>query len=171
MDKKMFLEDPMLFGEVLLQLQMINQHQLNVALKEQEYNRKSVGYAEPIGNIMLRNGIITEEEHAEALLHYFKILSETDKEPAYVRETAKVAYEAIRHQKTESTLSEETKMIILRTISEYEERISQLEKSISTLSKMEQKKVIVETVEKEKKEIEKLIKKIEIIKEDLEHFS
>lgn len=161
----------MLFGEVLLQLQMINQHQLDVALKEQEYNRKSVGYAEPLGNIMLRNGIITEEDHNEGLVHYFKILSENESEPPYVKETAKIAYNAMLNKKQEGTLSEETKVVILRTISDYEERINQLEKSITTLGKMEQKKVIVETIEKEKKEIEKFIKKIEIIRKDLEQFT
>lgn len=161
----------MLFGEVLLQLQMINEHQLDVALKEQEYNRKSVGYAEPLGNIMLRNGIITEDEHNEALVHYFKILSENDHEPRYVQETAKIAYNAMLSRKKEGSLSEETKVVILRTISDYEERINQLEKSIVTLGKMEQKKVITETIEKEKKEIEKFIKKIEIIRQDLEQFA
>ncbi len=161
----------MLFGEVLLQLQMINEHQLDVALKEQEYNRKSVGYAEPLGNIMLRNGIITEEEHNEGLVHYFKILSENDNEPRYVQETAKIAYNSMLSKKSEGSLSEETKVVILRTISDYEERINQLEKSIQTLGKMEQKKVIIETIEKEKKVIEKFIKKIEIIRKDLEQFA
>lgn len=160
----------MRIGEVLLDMGIINSHQLDIALREQEYNLKSVGYSEPLGNILLRNAIITEEQQGKALVQYFKKLSEDSEQPAYVRETAKVAYNAM-NQKGDGALSQETKMIILQKISEYEEKIGQFEKSITTLNKMEEKKVIVETIEKEKREIDKLIKKIETIRQDLEKFS
>lgn len=161
----------MKFGEVLLKLGIINEHQLDVALKEQEYNTKTVGYSEPIGNILLRNGIISEEQHSDGLIEYFKLLSEDEKEPSYVRETAKVAFKAMQSKGVEGTISEETKMIILQKINEYEEKIAQFEKSIQTLGKMEQKRVIVETIDKEKREIDKLINKITSLRKDLEKFS
>lgn len=161
----------MRFGEVLLKSGYINDHQLDLALKEQEYNLKTIGYSEPIGSIMLRNGIIDEETHEKALIDYFRILSEDEEEPSYVRETAKIAYRAMQKETGEGQLSEETKMIILQKISEYEEKITQFEKSIATLSKMEQKRVIVDTIAKEKREIEKLINRIEILRKDLEIFT
>lgn len=161
----------MKFGEVLLGMGLINEHQLDLALKEQEYNTKTVGYSEPLGNILLRNGIINEEQHSQGLVQYFKILSENESEPSYVRETAKVAFKAMQKETGEGSISEETKMIILQKINEYEEKIAQFEKSINTLSKMEQKRVIVETIDKEKREIEKLISKITVLRRDLEIFS
>lgn len=160
----------MKFGEVLLEMGGISTQQLELALKEQEYNLKTVGYSEPIGNILLRNGLISEAQHEEALVQYFKVLAEAHDQPAYVRETAKIAYQAIE-KRTENSLSEETKMLILRKMNEYEEKIGQFERSISTLNKMEKKKVIEETIDKEKKEIEKLLRKIEALKTDLEKFS
>jgi rubrerythrin len=160
----------MKFGEVLLEMGLITPHQLDVALREQEYNLKSVGYSETIGSILLRNGVITEEQHQNALMKYFQFLSEDEEQPSYVRETAKVALRAVSQQ-GENSLSEETKMIIIQKVNEYEEKINQFEKSINTLSKMEQKRVITETIEKEKKEIEKLISKIDILRNDLEKYS
>ncbi|OHD56207.1 MAG: hypothetical protein A2Y33_00100 [Spirochaetes bacterium GWF1_51_8] len=161
----------MRFGEVMLKLGMINDHQLDIALKEQEYNLTSVGYSEPIGNILLRNGIINDDQHATALVEYFKELSHNESEPSYVRETAKVAYNAMASRSRENSISDETKIIILQKISEYEDKIGQFNKSIATLSKMELKKVITETIDKEKKEIDKLIGKIESLRKDLEQFA
>lgn len=161
----------MKFGEVLIQIGIISEQQLNIALKQQEYNMSTVGYSEPLGNILLRNGIITLEQQENALVEYFRLLSEDDDEPNYVRETAKVAYRSLQKETGEGSLSEETKMVILQKISDHEDRILQFEKSITTLSKMEQKRVITETIEKEKREIEKLIAKIETLRHDLEIFS
>jgi hypothetical protein len=161
----------MKFGEVLLKLGMINDHQLDIALKEQDYNLKSVGYSEPLGNILLRNAIINDDQHVTGLVEYFKLLSENESEPAYVRETAKVAFNAMANRDRENCISDETKIIILQKINEYEDKIGQFNKSIATLSKMEQKKVIIETIDKEKKEIDKLIGKIDLLRKDLEQFA
>ena len=161
----------MLFGEVLLSMGIVSQAQLDLVLKEQEYNLKTVEYSEPIGNILLRNGIITEEQHLHALLRYFKELASDGTEPSYVRETAKVAIKSIETAETENKLSDESKITLLKKIHEYEEKITQFEKSINTLSKLEPKKVILDTIEKEHKEIDNLIKKIEILKTDIEKFS
>ena len=160
----------MRFGEVLIELGFITQEQLDIALKEQEYNLQTIQYSEPIGNILLRNGVITEKQHDQALLEYFKRLSQDETQPAYVKETAKVACKAMMIKETEGKLSEESKLALLKKIHEYEEKIAQYEKSINTLSKLEPKKVILETIEKENKEIQNLIKKIEIIKKDVEKF-
>ena len=161
----------MKFGEVLLQMQLINEHQLDVALKEQDYNVSTVGYSEPLGNILLRNGVISESDHELALIEYFKLLTEDESQPVYVRQTARVAYNSMREKNRENCLAEETKLTMLKKISEYEDKIGQFKKSIATLSKMEQKKVIVETIDKENKEIDKLIAKIEVLRTDLEKFA
>ena len=161
----------MKFGEILLELGYVNQQQLDVALKEQEYNLKTVEYSEPLGNILLRNGIINEDQHVQALLNYFKQLADDLEQPSYVRETAKVALKAMETKSGDEKLSVESKITLLKKIHEYEEKIVQFEKSINTLSKLEQKRVIVETIEKENKEIQSLIKKIEILKKDIEKFS
>lgn len=161
----------MRFGEILLELGYINQHQLDMALKEQEYNLKTVEYSEPIGNILLRNGIIDEDKHLKSMIEYFKRLSVANEEPSYVRETAKVALKAIESTSSDEKLSEESKITLLKKIHEYEEKIAQFEKSIGTLSKLEPKKVIVETIDKENKEIQNLISRIEILKKDIEKFS
>jgi hypothetical protein len=165
------VEVAMRFGEILLDMGFVSQEQLEVSLKEQEYSLKTVQYSEPLGNILLRNGIITEEQHEKALLRYFQQLANDMEQPAYVRETAKVATHAFESKSGGEKLSEESKITLLKKIHEHEEKIAQFEKSISTLSKLEQKRVIVETIEKENREIQSLIHKIEVLKQDIEKFS
>lgn len=161
----------MRFGEILLDMGFISQEQLEVSLKEQEYSLKTVNYSEPLGNILLRNGIITDDQHEQALLRYFQQLADDNDQPSYVRETAKVAVKAFASKSGGEKLSEESKITLLKKIHEYEEKIVQFEKSITTLSKLEQKRVIVETIEKENREIQSLIRKIEVLKQDIEKFS
>ena len=138
---------------------------------EQEESRKNSQYEEPLGNIMIRKGVISEEQLDKALVEYFKYLAADPQEAAYVRETAKVAMKALDRKSSSDRLSEESKLTMLRRIHEYEEKIAYLEKSIRNLSSMEQKKVIVETIDKENKEIQQLLHRIEILRKDLEKFS
>lgn len=161
----------MKFGEILLHFKMITEKQLQMALEEQEYNIQTTNYTEPIGYILLRNGIITPEQHEEALLFYFQQLADDPSEPAYVRETARVACRAFENKNKQGTLSEETKMAIFKQIKEYEERIAYLEKSLSALNDMEPSPVVSESLEKENRELKNLIQKIQKLRHDLEVFS
>ncbi len=120
---------------------------------------------------MIRKGIITEEQLDNALCEYFKALANDENEPAYVRETAKIAIKALEKRASEGKLSQETKLTILRRIQDYEEKISFYEKSIKNLQSLEQKKIVKETIDKEEKEIKKMLEKIDSLKEDLEKFS
>ncbi len=161
----------MKIGEVLIKLGYINKTQLEAIIIEQEEIRKNSQYNEPIGYILIRKGLITEEQLDNALYEYFKFLSMDENEPAYVRETAKVAIKALEKKSSGDRLSQETKLTILRRIQDYEERITFYEKSIKNLKALEPKKIVTETIEKEEKEIKKILKKIETLKEDLEKFS
>jgi len=161
----------MRIGEIMLKMGIISEEQLEETINEQKKNRKKSRYEEPVGNILLRKGIITEEQLDKALLEYFKYLMNDNEQPPYVRETAKVATWAMERKSTGERLSEESKLTILKKIHEYEEKIAYLEKSIQNLSNLEQKKVIVETIEKENKEIKQLLKKIDILRKDMEKFS
>jgi|GEM_PF-1308260 tetratricopeptide (TPR) repeat protein len=162
----------MKFGEVLLRLNLITEKQLQMALEEQEYNIQTTNYTEPIGHILLRNGVITSEQHEEALLFYFRQLAEDPSEPAYVRETAKVACKALEKSVSDGkTLSEETKIAILKQIKEYEERIAYLEKSLAALNDMDPSPVVSESLDRENKELKSLIQKIQNLRHDLEVFS
>ncbi|MCX7882247.1 MAG: hypothetical protein N2314_03370 [Brevinematales bacterium] len=161
----------MKFGEVLLHLQMISEKQLQMALEEQEYNIQTTNYTEPIGYILLRNGVITPEQHEKALLFYFRQLAEDGNEPPYVRETARVACHALENKNQQNALSEETKLAILKQIKEYEERIAYLEKSLTALNDMEPSPVVQESLERENRELKSLIQKIQHLRRDLEVFS
>ena len=161
----------MRIGEVLMKMGFITRGQLEAMIIEQEESRKNSQYEEPLGNIMIRKGVISEEQLDKALVEYFKYLAADPQEAAYVRETAKVAMKALDRKSSSDRLSEESKLTMLRRIHEYEEKIAYLEKSIRNLSSMEQKKVIVETIDKENKEIQQLLHRIEILRKDLEKFS
>ncbi|MCX7821700.1 MAG: hypothetical protein N2258_08525 [Brevinematales bacterium] len=161
----------MKIGEVLVRLGYINKNQLEAIIIEQEEARKNSEYPEPLGSFMIRKGIITEEQLDNALCEYFKSLANDEGEPPYVRETAKIAIKALEKRASEGKLSQETKLTILRRIQDYEEKIAFYEKSIKNLQTLEQKKIVKETIEREEKEIKKMLEKIESLKEDLEKFS
>lgn len=161
----------MKIGEVLLKLGYLTKPQLEAIIIEQEEMRKNSQYPEPIGYILIRKGLITEDQLDNALYEYFKYLANDPNEPAYVRETAKVAIKALEKKSGEDRLSQEAKYTLLRRIQEYEEKINYYEKSIKNLKNLEPKKVVLETIEKEQKEIKKLLEKIETLKKDLENFS
>ena len=159
----------MRIGEVMLEMKVINKNQLEIALDEQERNLKESNYSEPLGNLLLRKGIITEHQLNMILINYFECLIQDDTIPKYVRETAKVACDSLKKKK--SKISEEGKMIILKKIQEYEEKIEQYEKSVETLSNLEQNSVIRDTIRKEMDEIDTLLKRVETLKDDLINFS
>ncbi len=161
----------MKIGEVLVKLGYINKNQLEAIIIEQEEARKTSEYPEPLGSFMIRKGIITEEQLDNALSEYFKALANDETEPPYVRETAKVAIKALERRASEGKLSQETKLTILRRIQDYEEKIAFYEKSIKNLKTLEQKKIVTETIEREEKEIKKMLEKIDSLKGDLEKFS
>jgi uncharacterized protein (UPF0147 family) len=146
----------MKFGELLMEMGFINNEQLDIALKEQEYSLQTVSYTEPIGNILLRNGVINEKQHIKALLQYFRNIAKDTKEPLYVKETAKVAIKALGSKSEASKLSQESKIALIHKISEYEENISQLEHT--------------NTPQKEKM-VNDLIKRIKYIKKDIEKYA
>lgn len=161
----------MKIGEVMVNMGYINTHQLEEVIREQESSRNHSEYVETIGNILLRRGLINEDQLDRALIEYFHILVSDKEQPPFVRETAKVAMRAIEKKSTDEKLSEESKLTMLKKIHEYEEKIAYDEKSINALGTLEQKKVVLETIEKEKREIESLKGKIETLKKDLEKFS
>lgn len=161
----------MMIGEVMVKMGFISEDQLHAVIREQKDSRESSEYVETIGNILLRKGVITDEQHNLALVEYFKYLANDDSQPPYVKETAKVAMRAIERKSNSEKLSEETKLTVLKKIHEYEEKIAYDEKSINALGKLEPKKVIMDTIEKEKKEIKSLLQKIDVLKKDLERFS
>ena len=161
----------MMIGEIMVKMGFISEEQLQVVIREQKESRESSEYVETIGNILLRKGVISEEQHNLALVDYFKFLANDEGQPPYVKETAKVAMRAIERKSNNEKLSEETKLTVLKKIHEYEEKIAYDEKSINALSKLEPKKVIMDTIEKEKKEIKSLLQKIDVLKKDLERFS
>ncbi len=161
----------MKIGEVMLKMGIINETQLEATIKEQTHNRKKSKYQEPIGNILLRKGIIQEDQLDKALVSYFKYLIDDKEQPSYVREIAKVAMRSLERKSTGDRLSEESKLTILKKIQENEEKIAYLDKTIKNLANLEQRKVIVETIEKENKEIKMMMKKIDVLKKDLETFS
>jgi hypothetical protein len=161
----------MKIGEIMIQMGFINKNQLDKVIDEQEKSRKNSEYVETVGNIMLRKGLINEEQHNHALIEYFKYLTQDNEQPLYVRETARVAMSAIEKKANGNKLSEEGKMTILKKIHEYEEKIVYDEKSIGALSNLEPKKVIMDTIDKEKKEIKALLEKIETLKKDMDILS
>lgn len=161
----------MKIGEVMLKMGVLTSGQLEAIIIEQEEERKNSTTVEPLGNYLIRKGLITEEKLDEVLVVYFKGLTTDSDQPSYVRETAKVAVKAIEKRSTSNRLSEESKLTILRKIHEYEEKIIYYEKSIKNLKNLEQKKVIVETIDKENKEIGHLMAKIDVLKKDLESLS
>jgi hypothetical protein len=164
-------EVQMRIGEIMLKIGCINEAQMEEAIKEQEHNREISGYQEPIGNILIRKGIIREEQLNKSLVSYFQYLINDNEQPSYVRETAKVAMRSMERKPSGNRLSEETKLTLLKKIHEHEEAIAYLEKSLRNLSNMEQKKIVTDTIKRENKEINQLMNKIEILKKDLECFS
>jgi hypothetical protein len=161
----------MKIGEIMIKMGFINQNQLDKVIDEQEKIRKNSEYVETIGNTLLRKGVITDEQHNQALIEYFKYLSQDNEQPLYVRETARVAMSAFEKKANGNRLSEEGKLTILKKIHEYEEKIVYDEKSIGALGNLEPKKVIVDTIDKEKKEIKNLLEKIETLKKDMDILS
>ena len=161
----------MKIGEVMLKMGLINETQLENAIKEQNETKKNSVYTETLGNLMLRKGYITQEEHDKILVEYYRLLAEDEDQPSYVKETAKVALMAFNKSSSGERLAEESKLTILKRIYEYEEIIYQYKKSINVLRNLEQKKVITETIEKESEEINVLLQKIETLRKDLEKYS
>jgi len=145
----------MRFGEVLIELGFIDKQKLDVALQEQEYTLKTVSFAEPIGLILLRNGVINEKEHYQAVLKYFEYLSKNKSRPAYIRSTAKIALKALRRD-TKGRMSHVSKIALINKIQENEEKILQLQKS---------------RLQKKNNLIKHLKLDIEKIKKDLENFA
>jgi len=146
----------MKFGEVLIKLGYITPEKLDFALQEQEYNMKSVGFSEPIGLILLRNGVINEEQHSEAVKKYFEFLSEDFSVPENMRKIAYIAIRALENKNEETKLSHESKVTLINKIAELEEKIS----------------VILESdVEKKEVLLESLNRRVEKIKKDLEKFA
>lgn len=145
----------MRFGEVLIELGFIDKQKLDVALQEQAYTLKTVSFAEPIGLILLRNGVINEKEHYQAVLKYFKYLSKNKSKPAYIRNTAKIALKTLRKDK-KGRMSHVSKISLINKIQENEEKILQLQKS-----KLPKKNNLIKHL---KADIEK-------IKKDLESFA
>jgi uncharacterized protein (UPF0147 family) len=146
----------MKFGEVLIKLGFITAQKLDVALQEQEYTLNTIGFSEPIGLIFLRNGVISEDQHAQAVVEYFKQVTLDPEKPDYVRKTAKIAISALEKNEDETRLSHQSKITLLNKIEECEEKIVQLE-----TSELPQKDLI----------ISQQIKAIEMIKKDLEQFA
>ncbi len=146
----------MKFGEVLIKLGLITAQKLDIALQEQEYTMKTIGFSEPIGLIFLRNGIINEDQHAQAVVEYFKYVSKDKDKPEYVRKTAAIAIKALENDSSENKLSHVSKITLLNRIEECEEKIVQLE-----TSDLQQKDLI----------IQHQIKAIESMKKDLEKFA
>ena len=161
----------MKIGEIMLKMGLITEEQMEDAIREQESNRAKSMYQEPIGNILLRKGVIQEAGLDKALVGYFKYLINDNEQPSYVREIAKVAMRSLERKSNGTRLSEEAKLTILKKVHEHEEKIAYLERSIRNLGSMEQKKIVTETMERENKEIKQMMDKIEILKRDLECFS
>jgi len=149
------VEVVMRFGEGLIELGFIDKQKLDVALQEQEYTLKTVSFAEPIGLILLRNGVINEKEHYQAVLKYFEYLSKNKSRPAYIRSTAKIALKALRRD-TKGRMSHVSKIALINKIQENEEKILQLQKSM---------------LQKKNNLIKHLKLDIEKIKKDLENFA
>ncbi|MGC8765624.1 MAG: hypothetical protein ACP5QT_07035 [Brevinematia bacterium] len=114
----------MKFGEVLIKLGYITEEKLRYALEEQEYNLKAVGFSEPIGLILLRNGVITEEQLNETVKKYFEFLSEDFSISESLRNLASIAVRALENKNEETKLSHESKVAIINKILELEEKIS-----------------------------------------------
>lgn len=161
----------MKIGEVMLKMGLISETQFEMAINEQNQSKISSIYTDTLGNLMLRKGYITQEEHDKALIEYYRYLAEDNYQPSYVKETAKVAMLAMGKNNAGERLAEESKLTILKKIYEYEEIIAQYEKSITVLKNLEQKKVILETIEKESEEIRVLLQKIETLRKDLEKYA
>ena len=161
----------MKIGEIIQRLGFINEMQLETVIREQEESKKNSMFTETLGNILLRRGFITEDQHNKILVEYYRSLAEDAAQPAYVKETAKVAMQAMSRRSSSERLAEESKLTLLKQIYENEEKIRQYEKSIQILKNLEQKKVIIETIAKADKEIKLLISRIESLRKDLEKFS
>ncbi len=146
----------MKFGEVLISLGFINEEKLKFALEEQEYNLKAVGFTEPIGLILLRNGVITEEQLNEAVKKYFELLSEDFSTPENLRNVASIAVRALENKNEDTKLSHETKIAIINKIFELEEKSST---------------ILDSDIENKEKIIENFSIRIEKLKLDLQKFA
>lgn len=145
----------MKFGEVLLKLGYITPEKLDFALQEQKYNMETVGFSEPIGLIFLRNGIINEEQHNEAVRKYFEYLSEDFSVTESLRKIAVIAVRALANRNEETKLSHESKIALINKIAELEEK-----SSIISESNVEKKDLLLKSIER----------RINQIKNDLEKF-
>ncbi len=145
----------MKFGEVLVNLGYVNEEKIKYALEEQEYNLKSVGFSEPIGLILLRNGIIDEIQLNNAVKKYFEILSEDFSVSESLRTLAYIAVKALQNDET-TKLSHESKTTIINKILELEEKIAIIEDS---------------SLENKDKIISNLSSRIEKLKSDLQKFA
>lgn len=145
----------MKFGEILVSLGYLTEEKIKYALEEQEYNLKSVGFSEPIGLILLRNGLIDETQLNNAVKKYFEMLSEDFNVSESLRNLAYIAVKALENDET-TKLSHEAKITIINKILELEEKISIIEDS---------------TIENKDKIISNLSSRIERLKADLQKFA
>lgn len=145
----------MKFGEILVNLGYVTEEKIKYALEEQEYNLKSVGFSEPIGLILLRNGLIDESQLNNAVKKYFEILSEDFSVSESLRNLAYIAVKALENDET-TKLSHEAKTTIINKILELEEKIAIIQDS---------------SVENKDKIISNLSSRIEKLKADLQKFA
>ncbi len=118
----------MKFGEVLVYLGYVSEEKIKYALEEQEYNLKAVGFSEPIGLILLRNGVIDEIQLNNAVKKYFELLLEDSSGSESMRNLASIAVKAMEIDDS-TKLSHESKTTLINKILELEEKISILEDS------------------------------------------
>ncbi|MCX7820122.1 MAG: hypothetical protein N2258_00410 [Brevinematales bacterium] len=145
----------MKFGEILISLGYVTEEKIKYALEEQEYNLKSVGFSEPIGLILLRNGLIDETQLNNAVKKYFEILSEDFSVSESLRNLAYIAVKALENDET-TKLSHESKTTIINKILELEEKISIIQDS---------------SLENKEKIISNFNQRIEKLKADLQKFA
>lgn len=145
----------MRFGEVLIELGYINELKLDIALQEQEYNLKAVAFAEPIGSILIRNGVISDEQRQKALVKYFQYISDDQSASDSFRKTAKVAVKALETTNP-GKLSHESKVVLINKIEEIDEHIVQLHNS-----EIQNKEALIATMKQ----------RIELLESDLTNFA
>ncbi|MEJ5283938.1 MAG: hypothetical protein ACP5Q5_02125 [Brevinematia bacterium] len=145
----------MKFGEILVNLGYVTEEKIKYALEEQEYNLKSVGFSEPIGLILLRNGLIDESQLNNAVKKYFEMLSEDFSVSESLRNLAYIAVKALENDES-TKLSHEAKTTIINKILELEEKIAIIEDS---------------SIENKDKIISNLSSRIEKLKADLQKFA
>lgn len=145
----------MRLGEMMIELGYLNEQKLDIALQEQAYNLKTINFSEPIGMILLRNGVITDEQLENALIAYFRNVETDPTTSDSDRMAAKVSLNSLEKAGPDG-LSRETKLILVEKLEEYQEKIAQIQ---SSAMRDREKMVVV------------LKNKMEAIKGDLERFS